>query len=282
MSAVLLAALVPAAIPSPPLDWRWFDIGPLRIHLYALIMIAGIIVAVLWTNRRLTARGGEPWIVLDFMIWGVVLGIVGARAYHVLTHPDDYFAGQPWTEVFAIWNGGNAIMGGLIGGGIGTYIASRIAGVRFLSFADAVAPAMLVAQAIGRLGNYVNHELFGGPTDLPWGLEIEATNPAFPVGLEPGTLFHPTFLYELLWNLVGAGLLVVLERAFRLRWGKTAALYFVWYGVGRAWIESIRVDPSEVILGMRSNEAAAWVLALVGVVLFVVQTIRHREPERSI
>jgi prolipoprotein diacylglyceryl transferase len=145
-----------------------------------------------------------------------------------------------------------------------------------------VAPALLAAQAIGRIGNWFNHELFGWPTDLPWGLEIPQPNAAIPEGLPAGTLFHPTFLYEMLWNIVGIGVILVLERMFRMRWGKTVAIYFIWYGIGRMMIESIRVDYSEVILGLRSNVFGALVLALIGVVLFIVQTRRYRTDEKSI
>ena len=124
-------------------------------------------------------------------------------------------------------------------------------GIRFWSFADALAPGLLVAQAVGRLGNWFNHELFGMPTDLPWGLEIESTNPAFPAGLAEGTLFHPTFLYEIIWNLAGAALIILLERRINLRWGKAFAIYLIWYGLGRSFFEAIRVDPSEMFLGVR-------------------------------
>lgn len=271
------------SIPSPPAQWAAFSIGPFTLHVYALVIVLGIVFAVWWTNRRLTARGGEPWIIIDIAVPAVILGLLGARLYHVATHPADYFyEGADWWRVFAIWEGGNAIIGGLIGGAIGAYIVCRMRGIRFLSFADAVAPALLAAQAIGRIGNWFNHELFGWPTDLPWGLEIPQPNAAIPEGLPAGTLFHPTFLYEMLWNLVGIGVILVLERMFRMRWGKTVAIYFIWYGIGRMMIESIRVDYSEVILGLRSNVFGALVLALIGVVLFIVQTRRYRTDERSI
>ncbi|MBS3177979.1 MULTISPECIES: prolipoprotein diacylglyceryl transferase [unclassified Pseudoclavibacter] len=258
-------------IPSPPLDWASFEVGPLTVHLYALFIVAGMVLAVLWTDRRLTARGGEKWITVDFAIWAVLLGLLGARLYHVFTHPADYFfEGANFWRIFFIWEGGNAIIGSLIGGAIGIFIASRMTGIRMLAFSDALIPGLLLAQAVGRLGNYFNHELYGWPTDLPWGLQIEASNPAFPVGLPEGTLFHPTFLYEMLWNLAGIAIIVLLERMFRWRAGKTLASYLIWYGTGRIWIESIRVDYSEVILGMRSNVFGALCLVIVGIALFVV------------
>ncbi len=257
-------------IPSPPLEWASFEVGPLTVHLYALFIVAGMILAVLWTDRRLTARGGEKWITVDFAIWAVLLGLLGARLYHVFTHPADYFfEGANFWRIFFIWEGGNAIIGSLIGGAIGIFIASRMTGIRMLAFSDALIPGLLLAQAVGRLGNYFNHELYGWPTDLPWGLQIEASNPAFPVGLPEGTLFHPTFLYEMLWNLAGIALIVLIERMFRWRTGKTLAAYLIWYGTGRMWIESIRVDYSEVILGMRSNVFGALCLVVVGIALFV-------------
>ena len=270
------------SIPSPPLEWSSFAIGPFRFHVYALIIVAAIVIATIWTNRRMTKRGGEPWIVIDIVVPAVILGLLGARLYHVFTHPADYFyAGAEFWRVFAIWEGGNAIIGGLIGGAIGAWLGCRYRGVRFLSFADAVAPPLLLAQAIGRLGNWFNHELFGAPTNLPWGLEIESTNPAWPAGLPAGTLMHPTFLYELVWNLAGVALLLLLERMFRMRGGRTLAAYLITYGLGRMWIESIRTDYSEIILGMRSNVFGALVMVLIGVGILVWRSRTHAN-ERTI
>jgi prolipoprotein diacylglyceryl transferase len=278
--------IAPISIPSPDPEWRTLEIplpwGELPIQMYALCILAGIIVATIMTSRRLTKRGAEPGIVLDVVLWAVPLGIIGARIYHVLTHPDDYFAGQELWRIFAIWEGGNAIYGSLIGGAVGVIIACRITGLRFWSFADALAPGLLLAQAIGRLGNWFNHELFGWPTDLPWGLEIESTNPAFPAGLEDGTLFHPTFLYEIVWNVIGVVVLLGLERFFRLRWGMMFAAYLIWYGVGRAAFETIRVDPSEMFLGIRSNVWASFAAIIIGVVIILVQRRRHPGIEPSV
>lgn len=261
-----------------------FNIGPLTIHLYALFILAGIIVAMLMVNQRLTKRGGESGVVIDIVLFAVPLGIVGARFYHVFTHMGDYFyPGANLLNVFAIWDGGNALYGSLIGGAIGAWIGCRFAGIRLWSFADALAPAMLAAQAIGRLGNYVNHELFGLPTTLPWGLEIESTNPAFPAGLAEGTLFHPLFLYEIIWNVAGIVLLLALERRFRLRWGKLFALYLIWYGLGRSWLEAIRIDPTtDTFLGIPANVWASFVAIALGIVLFVVQSRRHPGLEPSV
>ncbi|MDI2098094.1 prolipoprotein diacylglyceryl transferase [Ruicaihuangia caeni] len=271
--------IAPLSIPSPDEAWRVFSFDlfglQFNIHTYALCILAGIIVATVMTSRRLTKRGAEPGVVLDIALFAVPLGIIGARAYHVLTHPDDYFNGQnPWSAFF-IWEGGIAIFGSLIGGAIGAWIGCRMTGIRFWTFADAVAPGILLAQAFGRFGNWFNHELFGVPTDLPWGLEIESTNPAFPVGLPAGTLFHPTFLYEVLWNLAGVALILFLERKYRLQWGRVLGLYLIVYGLGRAWFESIRIDPSEVILGIRVNVWAAFAAIVLGIVIMWVQGRRH-------
>jgi prolipoprotein diacylglyceryl transferase len=265
---------MPLSIPSP--EWSFFDLGPFRIHAYALCILAGIIAATILTSRRLTKRGGEPGVVLDIILWAVPLGIIGARIYHVLTHPGDYFyEGANLWDVFAIWKGGNAIFGSLIGGAVGAYIGCRLSGIRFWAFLDAVAPGMLLAQAMGRLGNWFNHELFGLPTTLPWGLEIESTNAAYPLGLPPGTLFHPTFLYEIIWNLAGVAVIVLLERRINLRWGKAFGVYLIWYGLGRSVFESIRVDPSEIILGLRTNVWASIAAVVLGIAIILVQRHRH-------
>lgn len=274
----------PISIPSPDPILAKFALGPLTIHTYALCIIAGMIAATIITQRRLGRRGAAPGTVLDIVIWAIPLGIVGARFYHVFTHVGDYFyPGANFWAIFAIWDGGNALYGSLLGGAVGAWIGCRIAGIRLWSFADALAPGMLVAQAIGRLGNWFNHELFGLPTTLPWGLEIESSNPKFPDGLAEGTLFHPLFLYEIIWNLVGVAIILLLERRFALRWGKAFAVYLIWYGLGRSWLEAIRIDPtSDGFLGIPANVWASFVAIALGVALFVIQSIRHREPETSI
>jgi len=285
----------PLSIPSPDYAWQVFNLGQwfrdiglpwfgfdLNIHAYAVCILIGIVAAGILTNHRLTRRGAEPGVVLDIIIWAVPLGIVGARIFHVLTHPDDYFyEGADLLRVLYVWEGGIAIFGSLIGGAVGAWIGCRFSGIRFWTFADAVAPALLLAQAFGRLGNWFNHELFGQPTDLPWGLEIETTNAAYPAGLPEGTLFHPTFLYEIIWNLVGFALILIVERKMRLQWGKVLGLYLVWYGLGRTVFESIRIDPSEVFLGLRSNVWAAILAVVVGIVIIVVQNRRHTGLEPS-
>lgn len=273
-----------SSIPSPPSEWAQFHVGPLTIHIYALCILAGITAAVIITQHRLSRRGGEKGVVLDITIWAVPLGIVGARFYHVFTHIGDYFfPGANFWNIFAIWDGGNALYGSLLGGAVGAYIGCRRAGIRLWSFADALAPALLVAQSLGRLGNYFNHELFGLPTTLPWGLEILPTDPMFPKDLPAGTLFHPLFLYEIIWNLVGVAIILLLERRFRLRWGRTFGLYLIWYGMGRSWLETIRVDPtSDALFGVPANVWASFAAIILGIVLLLAQTIRHPHPELSV
>lgn len=272
------------SIPSPPLEWNAIPLGPLDIHIYALWLLAGIAVAAWITQRRLTRRGAPADVVLDVVLWAVPLGIVGARVYHVLTHTQDYFyAGADPMAVVRIWDGGNAIFGSLIGGAVGVWIACRRAGIRFWSFADAMAPAMLIAQAIGRCGNWWNHELFGGPTTLPWGLEIDPNAAMYPVGVAEGTLFHPLFLYEGLWNLVGAGLLLALDRRFHLRWGRLFGLYLMWYGLGRVWLELLRIDPtSDSLAGLPANSVMSIVVVLLGLAVVLVRGRSHPEHEESV
>ena len=286
----------PTSIPSP--SWQGFSIDisgftgwlhslglpqyadTLEIRAYALCILAGIVLATILTSRRLTARGAEPGVVLDILLWAIPFGIIGARIYHVLTHPGDYFGeGIEWWKVFAVWEGGIAIFGSLIGGAVGAYIGCRLSGIRFWTFADALAPGMLLAQAAGRFGNYFNHELFGTPTDLPWGLEIPKPNAAIPVGLADGTLFHPTFLYEVIWNLAGVAVIILLERKLRLQWGKAFGVYLIWYGIGRTVFETMRVDPSEIFFGVRTNVWGALLAILVGLLIILIQRREHPGAE---
>lgn len=274
------AVSVVASIPSPSISS--FQIGPLTIHIYALCIILGIIVAVLMTNHRLTKRGAEPWVVIDISLLAVPLAIIVARIYHVVTHWDFYFGpgANPVSALF-IWEGGIAIYGALIGGAIGAWLGCKWTGIRFWTFADALAPGLLLAQAIGRFGNWFNQELYGLPTDLPWGLEIDFPNPAWPTGLPEGTLFHPTFLYEVIWNVIGVGVLLWAGKRFRLQWGRLFAIYLVWYSAGRIVWESIRIDPSEIILGLRTNVWAAIAGVVLGLAIFFVQKRRHPGFEPS-
>lgn len=268
------------SIPSPEISY--LEIGPVRINMYALCIMTGILAAALFGAARLHKRGGERGAVIDFVVWSVVLGIIGARLYHVLTHWGDFFGANATQNWWEIWNGGIAIFGALLGGALGVFCASRLTGVRFWSFADVLAPGLLLAQAFGRLGNWFNQELFGAPTTLPWGLEIDPGNVAAPLGLPPYTLYHPTFLYEIIWNLLGVLVLLTLEKKLRPRWGKMFALYLIWYGIGRFWLEGLRVDPSFVIWGLRTNELVALLAVILGIVLWIVQSKRHPGKEVSV
>lgn len=269
------------SIPSP--DVSSFELGPIRVHFYALFILIGIALAIWIGSRRFRQRGGPAGMILDIALWAVPFGIVGGRIFHVVTHWDYYFyPGADLTKVFAVWEGGLAIFGALLFGSLGAFIGARTAGIKFLAFADAIAPGVLVAQAIGRLGNYFNNELFGLPTTLPWGLEISTDNPAYPAGLPAGVLFHPTFLYEMIWNLTGFAVLIWLDRKFKLRWGQMFAAYLITYSIGRAFIESIRIDPSEIFLGLRTNVWSAIAGIAIGVALLVWSRRKHKLEETSV
>jgi prolipoprotein diacylglyceryl transferase len=221
--------------------------------------------------------------VLDIAVWAVPFGIVGGRLYHVISSPRPYFGegGDP-LRALAIWEGGLGIWGAIALGGVGAWIACRRRGIPLPAFADAVAPGLLVAQAIGRLGNWFNNELYGGPTDLPWALRIyEWSGGRAVVGAdgEPvvAGLFHPTFLYELLWNLAAAAFVIWADRRFRLGHGRAFALYVAAYCAGRLWIELMRTDPAETFFGVRLNVFTSVVVGLLAVAYFVWQRGRPRE-----
>jgi prolipoprotein diacylglyceryl transferase len=270
-----------ASLPSPT-QGVW-ELGPLPVRAYALCIVAGIIAAVLLTERRWVARGGAPGDVLDIAVWAVPFGIVGGRLYHVISSPRPYFGegGDPM-RAFAIWEGGLGIWGAIALGGVGAWIACRRRGIPLPAFADALAPGLLVAQAIGRLGNWFNNELFGGPTDLPWRLRIyqwEGGRAALGPDGEPivAGYFHPTFLYELLWNLAAAAFVVWADRRFRLGHGRAFALYVASYCAGRLWIELLRTDPAETFFGVRLNVFTSVVVGLLAVAYFVWQRGKPRE-----
>lgn len=268
MSATQLLGSIPS-----PAHGVW-HLGPFPLRAYALAILTGIVLAVWIARRRWAARGGDPDTVLEVSFWAVPFGIVGGRIYHVISSPDAYFGagGHPW-KAFAIWEGGLGIWGAIAFGAVGAWIGCRREGIRMAPYADALAPALLVAQAVGRLGNWFNQELFGGPTTLPWGLEIDAAH--LPAGDALGTLYHPTFLYELLWNLAAAALLVYLDRRWRLGHGRVFWLYVVLYTTGRLWIEMLRIDPAHHVLGLRLNVWTAIVVGLGALVTFVAVGRRH-------
>ncbi len=267
-------------IPSP--DVSFIELGPFRIHFYALFILTGMALAIWIADRRLQARGAKSGLALDIALWTIPFGIVGARIFHVLTHPDDYFfEGADLTDVFKIWEGGLAIYGGLIAGAVGAYLGARQSGIKFWSFADAVAPGILLAQAVGRWGNYFNEELFGQPTTLPWGLEISPSNLAYPDGLPAGVLFHPTFLYESLWSLAGVAILLLLDRRFELRRGKMFATYLIYYSIGRIWVENLRIDPSEILFGLRINVWSGILGIIAGIAIIYLSSRKSPELDES-
>ena len=263
-----------ASIPSPS-DGVW-ELGPLPIRAYALSIIAGIVLAVWITEKRWVARGGRPGEVLDIAVWAVPFGIIGGRIYHVITTPQPYFGegGDP-VKALAIWEGGLGIWGAIALGGVGAWIACRRMGIPLPAFADAIAPGLLVAQAVGRLGNWFNQELFGGPTDLPWGLEIDPANR--PDAYLDVATFHPTFLYELLWNLAAAAVVIWADRRFRLGHGRAFALYVALYCTGRLWIELLRTDPANEFFGVRVNVFTCIVVGLAALAYLVALRGRPRE-----
>ncbi len=238
------AGALPAAIPSPP-QHTWY-VGPFPIRAYALAILAGIAVALWLTRRRWVQRGGEADDVLEIAFWAVPFGIVGGRLYHVFSTPDPYWGpnGDPVRALY-VWEGGLGIWGAVALGAVGAYIGCRRQRVSFPAFADALAPGLLLAQAVGRLGNWFNQELFGAPTTLPWGLRVD-DSVAAAAGYPPGTLFHPTFLYEMVWNIGAALLLIYLDRRFRLGHGRVFWLYVFVYTLGRVWIEMLRIDEAEL------------------------------------
>ena len=259
--------------PSSPII---FEAGPFALRYYGLCIALGIAAGTWLTSRELARKGYDPALALDALFFVVPLGFIGARAYHVATDYDLY-AGDPFPGVFAVWNGGLGIYGAVIGGFIGVLIFARVRGISPLVFADAAAPGLILAQAIGRWGNYFNQELFGRPSNLPWAIEIAPDNR--PAAFADATSFHPTFLYESIWDvLVCLALLWVARRfADRLKDGDILLLYVSLYSVGRFFVEALRVDPAFLIGNVRGNLFVASVLALTFALIFF---LRHSAPRK--
>jgi prolipoprotein diacylglyceryl transferase len=264
------------SIPSPSAN-TWY-IGPFPLRAYALCIIAGIIVALIIATRRWQARGGTADSMELMVVVGVPFGIVGARLYHVITDYQLYFGpGRQPLDALKIWQGGLGVWGAIAFGVLGGYLVARRRRIAFPAVLDAIAPAILVAQAIGRLGNWFNQELFGRPTTLPWGLEI--ANP--PPGYAQFATFHPTFLYEMLWCLAAAILLVWMDRRFRLGHGKVFALYVMLYCAGRFWIEALRIDTVNEVGGFRLNNYTA-LIGFVVALVWLIWLIRNRPGREEI
>ncbi|MGL4173374.1 MAG: prolipoprotein diacylglyceryl transferase [Actinomycetota bacterium] len=288
MFDLAISTRVITELPSPAQAvWR---LGPIPIRAYALCILAGIIVAVIVTTKRWDAAGGRAGGVLDITTYAIPAGILGARAYHVLTSWDQYFGpdGRGWDAV-KVWQPGLGIWGAVAGGALGAWVACRRYGYRLVMFADAAAPGIAIAQAFGRWGNWFNNELYGSLTDLPWGLRVHEWNldrgaavlnaVGQPV-LLPGA-YHPTFLYESVWCLGVAGVVFAADRRFQWNHGRSFACYVALYTVGRMFIETLRTDPSMMLWGQRFNVWTSAVVGAMAVGAFVIGTLRARRPSQE-
>ena len=280
-----------AYIPSPA-QGVW-HLGPVPIRAYALCIITGIIAALIIGDRRWVARGGEAGVIYDIALWTVPFGLIGGRLYHLMTDWRTYFAegGAGIGAAVRIWDGGLGIWGAVALGGVGAWIGCRRHGIPLPAFGDAIAPGIILAQAIGRLGNYFNQELYGRPTDLPWGLQIfqrsdgsGVVNPHLLNGVSTGQVYevvHPTFLYELLWNLVVFFFLLWADRRFRLGHGRLFALYVAAYCVGRFGVELMRSDTATLIAGIRVNSFTS-TFVFIGAVVYMMVAPRGREDPATL
>ncbi len=269
-----LPELLALTIPSPS-QGVW-HLGPLPLRGYAFSIIAGILVAIWIGERRWIARGGRPGEVSDLAVWAIPFGLVGGRLYHVITDWQLYFGEDknPVTALY-LWRGGLGIWGAIAMGALGVVIGAKLRHIKLLPLLDAMAPGVLIAQALGRWGNWFNQELFGRPTDLPWGLEIDAAHR--PAGYLENATFHPTFLYESLWCVAAFGFIVWADRRFQLGHGRVVALYVMAYTLGRGWIETLRIDDVQLsnVLGLRLNVWTSIVLFTLAAAYFVWATSRR-------
>ncbi|MEU9282913.1 prolipoprotein diacylglyceryl transferase [Streptomyces sp. NPDC048342] len=266
-----------AYLPSPS-QGVW-HLGPIPVRAYALCILAGIFTAVWLTGRRWEARGGRREDIADIAIWAVPFGIAGGRLYHVITDPELYFtAGKQPIRALFIWDGGLGIPGAVALGAVGAWLGCRRRGIKLSDFADAVAPGLVLAQAIGRWGNYFNQELYGRPTHLPWALRIDSAHR--PADMPTVGLYHPTFLYESLWDLGVMALLLWLDHRHhrRLRRGRLFACYVLAYTTGRAWIEALRIDHANHFLGLRLNDYVSLTL-FAGALVYLIASGRPRPDD---
>ncbi|MEU5684335.1 prolipoprotein diacylglyceryl transferase [Streptomyces venezuelae] len=265
-----------AFIPSP--SRGVVELGPIPLRGYAFCIIIGVFVAVWLGNKRWIARGGRSGTVADIAVWAVPFGLVGGRLYHVITDYQLYFSdGRDWVDAFKIWEGGLGIWGAIALGAVGAWIGCRRRGIPLPAWADALAPGIALAQAIGRWGNWFNQELYGKATDVPWALKITSAED----GRVPGT-YHPTFLYESLWCIGVAALVIWADRRFKLGHGRAFALYVAAYCAGRGWIEYMRVDDAHHVLGLRLNVWTAIVVFLLAVAYLVVSAKKHPGREEIV
>jgi len=272
-----IAAAAPASIPSP--SSGTLDVGPLSLNAYGLMIALGVVAAIWLTGRRFEEKGiGTREDATAIGLWAVAAGVIGSRLYHVVTDWDR-FEGH-YGDVVKIWQGGLGIPGGLLAGiPVGIWVAHR-RGLPMGLVANCAAPAIALAQAIGRWGNWFNQELFGRPTDLPWALEIDDDN--LPAGYPPGTTFHPTFLYESLWNFALCGVLLWIDKRYNPAPGRLLGMYVVGYGIGRFWVESLRIDAADHLAGLRWNQWVALAAVVGGLVyLFLTRGAEHPSPSRT-
>lgn len=276
-----MTSLVPLNIPSPEVNS--ISIAGINIHFYALFILSGIIIAWIWASNRFVARGGDKDDFFDIAFVAVIVGIIGARIYHVGVNWQHYFApGIDPLSAFRIWEGGIGIWGAIAAGGLGAFLMTKYKQkkqrpVSFRILADSIAPTLLVAQAIGRLGNWVNQELYGEATDVPWALEITCVqNSQFITGCIPGT-YHPTFLYEALWNLLACLIIVYLSKQLNINGGRVFMMYLIAYPTGRLIMETLRVEPSNMLLGIRIHVFFYLATLIVAIFVFIIMSIRARK-----
>jgi len=278
-----------AYIPSPA-QGVW-HLGPVPLRAYALFIIVGIVVALVLGDRRWVDRGGQAGVIYDIALWAVPFGLIGGRLYHVITDWRTYFGddGAGLAGALRIWDGGLGIWGAVALGGVGAWIGCRQKGIPLPAFGDAIAPGIILAQAIGRLGNYFNQELYGRPTMLPWGLEIYERRDAAGAldtlnGVSTGQLIevvHPTFLYELLWNVLVFAALIYIDRRFKIGHGRLFAMYVAGYCLGRFWIELMRSDVATHIAGIRVNSFTS-TFVFIGAVVYIMVAPKGREEPASL
>ncbi|MFH9818575.1 prolipoprotein diacylglyceryl transferase [Streptomyces sp. NPDC017230] len=260
-----------AYLPSPPTGV--VNLGPIPLRGYAFCIIIGVFVAVWLTSKRWQGRGGDRYLVADVAMWAVPFGVVGGRLYHVITDYQLYFGeGRNWVDAFKIWEGGLGIWGAVAFGALGAWIGCRRHGVPLPAFADAAAPGLALAQAIGRWGNWFNQELYGRATTLPWAVEIDPENR--PASSPHVATYHSTFLYESLWNIGVALLVIWADRRFKLGHGRAFALYVAAYTAGRFWIEYLRIDEAHHFLGLRLNDWTSIILFTAAVAYFAISARR--------
>ena len=281
----MTVAAMPSYIPSPS-DGVW-HLGPFPIRGYALCIIVGIIVAIILSERRWRARGGAQGVIGELSTWAVPFGLIGGRLYHVFTDWSDYFGkgGSPIRSI-EIWKGGLGIPGAVAFGAVGVYIGCRRKGVKMPPAADVMVPGLAIAQGLGRWGNWFNQELYGRPTHLPWAVRIDTNHQLGVIAQnyqqQPYGYYQPTFLYESIWDLGTALALILLDRKYKLGHGRVFALYLVIYGLGRSWIEALRIDPAHRFYGLRLNDWTSIIIVVAGVLGFLISAKLRPGRETSL